>query len=147
MIVGEGPERTRLLTQADRLGLAEVVDLPGWQTEPWAWMRRAAVFALPSRFEGLPGALIEAMACGAAVVAADCHAGPREIVTDGEDGLLVPVGDRRALAGAITRLLDDDGLRARLGARAAESARRFEADRIVAAYERVLTSAAASAAG
>ncbi|MDX1502757.1 MAG: glycosyltransferase [Thermoanaerobaculia bacterium] len=145
VLLGDGPERETLLRRAAERGVAEAVDLPGWQEEPWAWMRRATVFVLPSRFEGLPGVLIEAMACGAAVVAADCHAGPREIVTPEEDGLLVPVGDPGALSDAVARLLDDQGLRTRLGARAAQSAGRFSVDEVLGRYERVLAAAVATA--
>ncbi len=88
-------------------------------------MARCAVYVLSSRYEGLPGALIQAMACGAAVVATDCPAGPAEIVEDGVSGFLVPMGDRRAMVARIERLLDDSELRARVGRAAARTARRF----------------------
>ena len=65
--------------------------------------------ALPSRFEGFPNALCEAMACGVAVVAADCESGPRDIVTDGVDGILTPPEDVAALERALDGLMGDDG--------------------------------------
>ncbi|HZO10469.1 MAG TPA: glycosyltransferase, partial [Myxococcota bacterium] len=80
--------------------------LPGYVDNPWAWMARASVFALSSRWEGLPGVLIEAMACGCPVVSTDCPSGPAEILEGGVHGPLVPPGDAGALAEAILKLLD-----------------------------------------
>jgi glycosyltransferase involved in cell wall biosynthesis len=105
VILGEGPLRPRLQAQSDELGLADAVLLPGFVANPMAWMARAAVFVLSSRWEGLPGVLLQAMACGAPVVSTDCPHGPREILEDGRWGELVPVGDAAALAAAITRQL------------------------------------------
>lgn len=147
LILGEGPLREELLAQAERLGVGADVDLPGFDPNPFAAMARCAVFVLSSRFEGLPGVLIQAMACGAAVVATDCPAGPAEIVESGADGLLVPVDEPRTLAAALSELLDDDDLRRRLGARAAVAAQRFAAAGSLAAYEAVLSGEAPPAAG
>lgn len=71
------------------------------------YMARAPVFALSSRWEGLPTVLIEALAAGSTVVAADCRVGPREILVGGELGALVPVDDPAALARALARALDE----------------------------------------
>jgi glycosyltransferase involved in cell wall biosynthesis len=87
--------------------VAADVDLPGFVANPFAYMARAAVFVLSSAFEGLPGALIQAMACGCPVVSTDCPSGPREVLDDGRFGPLVPVGDDAALARAIEDMLDD----------------------------------------
>jgi len=105
VILGEGPLRERLQAQSRELGLADAVHWPGFVTNPMAWMARAAVFVLSSRWEGLPGVLMQAMACGAPVVSTDCPHGPREILEDGRWGLLVPVGDAPALAAAIVQQL------------------------------------------
>lgn len=107
MILGEGERRQELIALVDSLGLKEYVELPGFVDNPYAFMRRAAVFALSSRWEGLPTVLIEAMACGARVVATDCPSGPREILEGGAWGRLVSVGDSVALAKAIEAALDD----------------------------------------
>ena len=76
----------------------------------------ASIYALPSNYEGMPNALMEAMAMGMPCVATDCPAGaPRMLIQDGVNGLLVPVGDEDAMAAALTRLMDDSALRVRLG--------------------------------
>lgn len=105
VVLGEGPERGMLEALASELGFAADFALPGFVRNPFAYMARAQVFALSSRFEGLPGTLIQAMACGCSVVSTDCPSGPREILEGGRHGELVPVGDAKALAAAIERSL------------------------------------------
>lgn len=101
IILGEGPDRSALEAQVNRLGLEDDVALPGFVENPYAYMSRASLFVLSSRWEGLPTVLIEALYCGASVVATDCPSGPREILDNGRHGLLVPVGDIAALSQAI----------------------------------------------
>jgi glycosyltransferase involved in cell wall biosynthesis len=101
MILGEGEERQPLEALARELRLDADVALPGFVSNPYAYMKRAAVFAASSRWEGFGNVLVEAMACGAPVVSTDCPSGPREILEGGRHGLLVPVGDAQALARAI----------------------------------------------
>lgn len=105
LILGEGEQRPELEQLVKQLGLSEAVHLPGFEPNPFRYMRRAAVFVLSSRYEGLPNALIQAMACGCPVVATDCPSGPREILDGGKYGALVPVGDADALAEAILAAL------------------------------------------
>ena len=129
VLLGEGPHRPLLRLLARRLGIAADLDLPGWAANPYAYYARADLFVLSSRAEGLPNALLEAMACGCPVVSTDCHSGPREILDGGRYAPLVPVGDAAALAEAMSRSLDapPDGtaLQARAGmfsmARSAEA--------------------------
>jgi glycosyltransferase involved in cell wall biosynthesis len=90
---------------SDALGIAGDVAMPGFADNPFAFMGRAAVFVLSSRYEGLPGVLIQALACGCPVVSTDCPSGPREILDNGRFGRLVPVGDADALASALEATL------------------------------------------
>ena len=107
VLLGEGPQRPALERRAVELGVGDDVELPGFIRNPFAFMSRAGVYVLSSEFEGLPGTLIQAMACGCPVVATDCRSGPREILEDGRYGALVNVGDVDAMARAITAALDD----------------------------------------
>lgn len=133
LILGEGELRAALLARAAQLGVADDVSLPGFEANPYAAMHASAVFVLSSRFEGLPGVLIQAMACGARVVSTDCPSGPREVLEDGRWGALVPVGDASALAFAIAAALDNPRP-PDVRVRAAE----FSVERAVAAYANVL---------
>ena len=101
LILGEGPERQNLERQAERLGLRDRVHLPGFDPNPYAYMARADLFVLSSRFEGSPNALKEALALGTPVVATDCRSGPGQILQNGRYGPLVPVEDPQALAEAM----------------------------------------------
>lgn len=137
-IWGEGRSRRDLEAHRDRLGLASIVTLPGSTPTPGTVMRRASCFVLSSRYEGFPTVLGEAMALGLPVVAFDCPSGPREMIRDGVDGLLVPPGDINALARAIDRVLGDDALRATLADRAPEILDRFSLDRVMAMWDALL---------
>jgi glycosyltransferase involved in cell wall biosynthesis len=115
---------------AQQLGVAADVELPGFAANPFAYMARAAVFVLSSRFEGLGNVLIEAMACGCPVVSTDCPVGPAEILENGRFGPLAPVGGDAALADAIVRTLDAPPDAGVLRVRAAE----FSVERAVDRY-------------
>jgi glycosyltransferase involved in cell wall biosynthesis len=104
VILGEGCERETLQHQADLAGLSYDIDLPGFCANPFALMARAGAFVLSSRWEGFPNALIEAMACGAPVIATNCPSGPSEIL-EGAIAPLVPVDDVHALAEALIATL------------------------------------------
>lgn len=106
IILGEGRQRRRLERLAARLGVSADFDLPGWRAETYAFMARASVFVLSSRWEGLANVLIEAAALGTPIVATDCHYGPREVLQQGRYGELVPPRDPKSLSGAIERVLD-----------------------------------------
>jgi len=129
MIVGEGSQRPALERLVAELGLSADVELPGFVAEPYPYMRHAALFVQSSRTEGLPGALIEAMACGTPVVSTDCPSGPAEILEHGRWGRLVPVGDVETLAVAMAATLDSQK-NPPVERRAAD----FGVDRAVAGY-------------
>lgn len=138
LLLGEGPELSKLTRRARELGVEDRVGFAGFDPNPFRYMARCSVFVLTSRHEGLPGALIQAMACGAAVVATDCPWGPAEIVEPGVSGLLVPVDDTSAMLAGIQQLLDDPELRARLGRRGREAVQRFSVANTLGAYVEAL---------
>ena len=111
VILGDGTERSRIERLIAERGLSAEVDLPGYTENPYAYLSRAAGFVLSSRWEGLPTVVVEALSCGAPVVATDCPSGPREILADGRYGQLVPVGDAAALASALLGVLDGKAIR------------------------------------
>ena len=108
VILGEGPLRAALEGKVAALGLGERVRLPGFRANPYAFLRRAHLFVLSSRWEGFGNVVVEALAGGVPVVATDCRSGPAEILEDGRFGTLVAVDDPDALAGAVTRALATD---------------------------------------
>jgi glycosyltransferase involved in cell wall biosynthesis len=105
LIIGEGRDRSVFEDKVRALQLEDDVSFPGFQTNPFAFISRAAVFVLSSEYEGLPNVLIQALALGTPVVSTDCKSGPRQILEDGRLGALVPVGDVAAMAQAIEQAL------------------------------------------
>ena len=135
VVVGDGGERAGLEDLARDVGVAARLEWKGWRDEPRTCLPDFDVVAFPSRFEGFPLAVLEALLARCAVVATDVGS-TSEAVVDGETGLLVPPDDPDALAAAIRRLLADEGLRSRLG----ENGRRlvlerFTADHMTRAFE------------
>ena len=133
-ICGGGGRFPALGVLVDELGLGDRVALVGPVRDMEAELEAASVYALSSGAEGLPLALLEAMAKGLAVVSFDC-AGPREVIEHGVDGLLVPGGDVPALAQAICALIVSDDLRRRLGEAARRKAAAYERDAVAARWE------------
>jgi GalNAc-alpha-(1->4)-GalNAc-alpha-(1->3)-diNAcBac-PP-undecaprenol alpha-1,4-N-acetyl-D-galactosaminyltransferase len=113
------------------LGLVECVHLPGAVKNVNDRLRQADLFVMPSRFEGFPMALCEAMACGLPVLAADCLSGPSEIVRPEIDGILVPVEDIDALAAGLDRLMGDPVWRHQLAQAAPQVLERFGLERVM----------------
>lgn len=107
LIFGEGEERPALESLVRDLNLEDSVMLPGFVDNPYAYLARARMFVLSSLYEGLPTALIEALALGKSIVSTDCRSGPREILNNGAYGRLVPVGNVEALADAIQDELEE----------------------------------------
>jgi glycosyltransferase involved in cell wall biosynthesis len=128
-VCGEGNWRERLEAQIAELGL-ERIELPGACSDMEDQMSNASIYALSSRFEGFPLILCEAMSKGMAPVAFDCPTGPSEMIVDGENGLIVPLGDVDAFAAALDRMMSDDELRRRCGPAAAETGRNFKMDAV-----------------
>lgn len=139
VFLGEGPLRSQVQEEARRLGLQERVHLLGWQDNPFRFLARSSVFALSSLWEGLPDALLEALACGLAVVSFDCKSGPREVldpaggisktattIEEAPYGILVPPKQEALLAKALVRILQDEALCERYRKQARERARHFD---------------------
>ena len=136
VILGEGDERRALEAQVREAGLQERVFMPGRAGNVGDWYESADLYVLTSRFEGLSNTLLESMASGLAAVAFDCDTGPREIVRDGVDGVLVrPNGDVPALVAALDALMRDDAGRARMAQAAIDVRERFSAARVLQKWQ------------
>jgi GalNAc-alpha-(1->4)-GalNAc-alpha-(1->3)-diNAcBac-PP-undecaprenol alpha-1,4-N-acetyl-D-galactosaminyltransferase len=138
VIVGEGSERVRLDDAVQRHGLVDRVLLPGWIESPWMCFPESSIVVLPSRYEGFPNVLLEAMSRGLAPVAFDCESGPSEIIRPDIDGLLVPEGDIGGLSAAMQLLANNPDLRIRLADSARSVNDRFSPERIYAQWDAVL---------
>lgn len=132
-ILGEGELRPQLSGAIQAAGLSDNVQLMGFQSNPYKWMKACAVYVMSSRAEGFPNSLAQAMACGARIVSTDCKTGPTEILEAGKWGALVPVGDSDALARAMEAALDDPN-----PTKASHRANDFHPHRTVAMYENAL---------
>lgn len=152
VLVGAGREEGALRSLVEELGISESVTFTGYQENPYAFMAKADVYVLPSLWEGMPNALMEAMVCGLPVIAADCNSGPRELLAPESDhkarlkkgleqapfGILVAVNDQDALEHALTTMLSDEALRARYRKKALERAESFDQERVIKQYLTVL---------
>lgn len=157
LILGEGPLRATLEADIARRGLADRILLPGFVPNPFAVFARAGVYALPSNAEGFPNGLVEAMACGLPVVAANCASGPSEILLDrrreevmgtafSSAGALVPTDDAGAFAAALAQIHRDAG-RQRIGEAARTLAQRYSVAETTRRYWAVLEDALTGAPG
>ena len=138
VILGEGEERSNLESLIVAMGLQDRVRLAGKVPQPSQILGQADLFVLSSRFEGFPNALIEAMACKLGVISTDCPHGPRDIIHDGVDGLLIPPEDVNALAKSIARLMANPVERQRLGDKAVEVLERFSMGNIMSMWDELV---------
>lgn len=131
VIYGEGDQRQRLLELAGRLPGGERISLPGAVDDVAERIYRASIFALTSYSEGVPNTLLEAMCMGIPAIATNCPSGgPRELIRDGRNGLLIPVGEEEALEMALRRLLSDAELREKMGREAAKLLREYDPEKV-----------------
>ncbi len=134
LVLGEGKERRRLEAMARDLDIVEAVDFVGRVPNPFAYLARSSLYVLSSTYEGMPSALIEALACGCPAVSTDCPSGPSEILDNGRFGRLVTIGDVDGLAHAMLDTLTNPPPREQQRARG----RQFSAERTVNGYLDVL---------
>lgn len=138
-IAGKGEEEAALLAMKQQMNL-KAVEFIGNVEHIEAYYEKAAFFVLPSRNEGFGMVLIEAMAYENPVVSFSCKAGPKDIITDGKDGFLVPTGDFKGFAARMRCLMEDKGLREEMGRNAKESTKRFQVKGILEQWEDLLES-------
>lgn len=139
-IVGDGELRDELQQMVARLGVGDSVILARQSSDVQSLYRRAAIYVMSSRYEGLPMVLLEAQAAGLPIVSFACPCGPSDVVTDGRDGFLVPAGDTDALAARLLTLMRDPALRQRMGAAAYADSARFSTEAVMEQWERLFDS-------
>ena len=138
IILGEGPERGRLLDRARALGIYDRLSMPGLVINPERWMAEASIVVQASRYEGFPNVVLEAMAMGAAVISSDCPSGPADLIQDGINGRLVAVDDTPGLADAMIALISDADMRNRMGSAAMYVRSSFAQQEVMSRWEQVL---------
>ena len=137
VILGEGEERKNLEQLISNLNISKNVALLGFQKNPYKYMQKSSVFVLSSKREGFPNVLVEAMACGLPVISTDCQSGPNEIINNGENGILVPVGNEKALAEAVLKVLNDSALQQKFSLEGKKRAQDFTLVKSVKEYEKL----------
>lgn len=133
-LVGDGEDRGQLQKQVNELGLTEKVVLGRAEIDMKSVYSSASVLALSSRYEGLPMVLLEAQAAGLPIVSFECKCGPKDVITDGLDGILVREGDVDGLAQGLLNLIKDEELRRKMGAEAYKNSERFSEERVMAQW-------------
>lgn len=140
VIYGEGESREKLETLVREKGLEERISLPGSVADIADRIGKVRIFALTSNTEGMPNSVMEAMALGIPVVSTDCPCGgPAELIENGENGLLVPVGDAFALSDAFRRILSDDELAKKLSEKAYRITKELNPDKVNGEWKRYLS--------
>lgn len=137
VILGRGPKEQNLKQLAESLGISDSVIFLGFKKNPFKYMKRASVFVLSSVQEGFGNVLIEAMACGVPVVSTDCPMGPGEIIKNGENGILVPVGNPELMAEGILKILNDADLSRKLSLGGKKRAGDFSINKSAREYENI----------
>lgn len=135
-----GDTLPELKRQVEELQLTDKVFFMGRRSDIAEQIRQSRIYVLTSNYEGMPNALLEAMALGLACISTDCPCGgPREVITDGENGLLIPVGDVSALEQALRRILDDVELEKELGTNANKLGKQLSPEQVNLAWEKFVT--------
>ncbi len=135
VIVGDGEQRRALEQEVRSLQLENHVHFIGWVLNPSSYLKLSDIFVLPSRSEGFPNALLEAMACGLPVISTRCDFGPEDILESGKNGILVPVDDAPCLAKALHEWMLDSDIRKQMGDAARANSKRFAIETISDQWE------------
>jgi glycosyltransferase involved in cell wall biosynthesis len=130
IFAGDGPLMKKCLAMSEELGCQEKIDFLGIVKDVKRLYSKSAIFAFTSTLEGFPNALAEAMAAGCACISFDCVAGPSDIIDDGINGILIPVGNDTLYKEKLQLLMEDQGLRERFSIAAKEKMNQFEASYI-----------------
>lgn len=138
-IFGDGPLREELVSQAKELHLSDRIEFPGNVPNLHEQIADSQIFVLPSNFEGMSNALLEAMMMGFSVISTDC-AGSDEVINDGENGMLIPVNDENALTDKLEMLIEDWILREKLSQNARESVEFCKVENIISQWDSVIMS-------
>lgn len=133
-ILGKGPLENFYKDQVKSMGLEEYVCFAGFDKNPFRFMKASDVYVLSSRHEGMPGTLIQAMACGTACISTDCPTGPNELIEDEVNGFLIPVGDPEKLEKRLSDLLEHENVRREFETNAPLSVRRFSEEEGIDSY-------------
>lgn len=142
LLVGSGEDEAAVKQLIKEKKLEEYVIYKGEQKNPYPFIKSSDLFILPSRREGFPNALLEAMALGVCCIAFDCDTGPREIIDNNKNGILLPPDDRDKLVDAIIRLKDDPVLRERLSSNGKETIRtKFTYQKMIQSYTKLIKKA------
>lgn len=135
-IFGQGIMENELKEYVADLGLTDKIIFEGFCSDVHDRIRNAEIFVLSSNYEGLPNSLLEAMAMGFAVISTDCPpGGPRSLIENGKNGILVPVGDEKAMIDAMMRYMDDSEFRKRAGELALEVNNKYSVEKITSAWQ------------
>lgn len=135
LILGEGTLKYSLQEQAKDLGIQDRIKWMGYISDPFPYYHAAKIFAMPSRYEGMPNALLEAMSCALPVVISDALSGPLELIENNKNGVVVPVEDADALAKSLNRLAKDSNLRQILAQNAKQAVKPYLIDQVISQWE------------
>lgn len=137
-IVGDGPQRAAMVNKVISLGMADQVEILPYTHEILSYYQRASIYAMTSLFEGMPTALLEAQACALPIVSYACPCGPRDIVTDGQDGYLVSSEDRELFTQRLISLMSDEKLRECMGQEAYARVEKYSVNNVMSLWSSVL---------
>ena len=137
-IIGSGELKEKIIELVKLKNLEKVINLPGFQRNPYPYIKRADCYAMSSKWEGFPNALAEAMYINGHVVSTDCPTGPADIITHEHDGLLSPSDDAEKLSENLERILYDDNLREKLYKNSRISIKRFDEKNMIDKYRKII---------